>query len=238
MINGMLDIIFPQSRCSICRKRGNYSLRQPWCSQCQQEMKELAQSGKVCAVCGRYISDGKRCSDCRWHHPEFHIARGVGPYERSYRLTIKIYKFMGRRKLAWPMGRMMAEKIKAEPGFWPIDLLIAVPISSNGLEERGFNQTELLARQISRRLKVPFRNGSLRRVLERPSQRELTREEREHNLRCAFVVDQPKQIANKNIVLVDDVYTTGSTARECARVLLAAGAKRVSIITWATGRAF
>lgn len=237
MFNAVLEFIYPQTRCSICRRPGNYAPHRPWCEHCLRELEELAHSGPICEICGRYIDSGNLCADCRRQRPEFGLARGVGPYEQAYRIAIKVYKFMGRRKLAWPMGQMMADVITAEPGFWPIDLLVSVPLSRNSMDQRGFNQTELLARQISRRLKAPFRSDIISRVREGSPQRELSREEREQNLKDAFVIANPALVSGKRIVLVDDVYTTGSTARECTRDLLAAGAARVSIITWATSRA-
>lgn len=129
----------------------------------------------------------------------------------------------------------MAQVVKNEAGFWPLDLIIPVPASRGSLKQRGFSQTELLARQISRCLKVPMNSGILTRVKDTPNQRELTREEREKNLLSAFDIKDKRKIEGKNILLVDDVYTTGSTIRECTRMLLEAGAARVSVVTWATG---
>ncbi|MDO4541045.1 MAG: ComF family protein [Syntrophomonadaceae bacterium] len=237
MLNAALEFIFPQTKCSICRRSGNYAPHRPWCAHCGHELAELAARGPVCDICGRYIAAPGLCADCHRERPEFGLARAVGPYEQAYRIAVKVYKFMGRRKLAWPMGKMMAEVILAEPGFWPIDVLVAVPISKNSMDQRGFNQTDLLARQISRHLKIPFVRDAITRVREVSPQRELSREEREQNLKNAFEIRNAAQVAGKRIVLVDDVYTTGSTARECTRDLLDAGAERVSIITWATGRA-
>jgi ComF family protein len=178
------------------------------------------------------------CVDCRNNPPQFDVARAVGPYEEPYRIATKVLKFMGRKHLAPQMGHMMVEIIKQEPRFANIDLIVPVPISRKGLQRRGFNQTDLLARQISKELGVKMDSTVIHRVKETPSQTELSREEREKNLLCAFEVTDKKRVANKNILLVDDVYTTGSTGRECTRTLLGAGAARVCIITWATGKGF
>jgi ComF family protein len=134
------------------------------------------------------------------------------------------------------MGTMMARKVQSEPRFGAIDLVLPVPISQDSLQKRGFNQTELLARQIIKELGVKMDNSVIIRVKETPHQTELSKEEREKNLFSAFEIRDTNKIACKNILLVDDVYTTGSTGRECTRVLLAAGAAQVSIITWATGK--
>lgn len=131
---------------------------------------------------------------------------------------------------------MMAEVARAEPEFWPIDILVPVPISEGSLKQRGFNQTEVLAKEISKHIKTKVDSKSLIRVKETPSQRELSREEREKNLLCAFQLKDNSKVKGKNVLLIDDVYTTGSTSKECTRVLLEGGAQRVSVLTWATGK--
>lgn len=239
MLNLLLDILFPQQTCCICRKPGRYSTRRPWCEECHQNMFHMRSCMSICDKCGKCLDEGEGlCRDCRTHPPDFDIARAVGPYDEPYRIAIKVLKFMGRRQLAVQMGRMMARAVKAEPRFFPIDLIIPVPVSQANFKQRGFNQTEELARQIAKELHIKMDAQLLRRIKETPSQRELTKEEREKNLLFAFQVKDKKKIYRKNILLVDDVYTTGSTGRECTRTLLEAGAGRVSLITWATGKGF
>jgi ComF family protein len=145
---------------------------------------------------------------------------------------------MGRKCLAPQMGHLMVRKFQEEPRFGKIDLIVPVPISRKGLQTRGFNQTDLLANQISKELGIKVDSTLIHRIKETPSQVELSREEREKNLLCAFEIKDQEKVADKNILLVDDVYTTGSTGRECTRTLLRAGAARVCIITWATGKGF
>ncbi len=199
----------------------------------------MERSGANCERCGKYLDSGQElCEDCRQNPPEFEIARAVGPYEEPFRISTKVLKFMGRKYLAHKMGLMMAEKVKAEPGFGKIDLIVPVPISPNSFLARGFNQTDLLARHIGKELGVKVDNNVIFRVKDTPSQTELSKEERQKNLLQAFEVRDERKVLDKNILLVDDVYTTGSTVRECTRVLLNAGANRVCIITWATGKGF
>ncbi|MEQ8200344.1 MAG: ComF family protein [Syntrophomonadaceae bacterium] len=239
MLDPILDVLFPQGACCICRKPGRYGCRQPWCQECLDTMINLQQSGSNCAKCGKYLAEGAAlCSDCKSKPPPFDIARAVGPYEDPYRITTKVLKFMGRKYLAPQMGRMMAQKIRSEPGFGPIDMIVPVPISRNSLQVRGFNQTELLARKIGKELGIKTECGVLVRTKETPHQTDLSKEERERNLACVFQVSDPDKVKGKNILLVDDVYTTGATSKECTRALLDAGAARVCVITWATGRGF
>lgn len=239
MQNLLLDIIFPQHYCSICRKPGRFGTKRPWCEQCAEDMQKLQQSSSICDKCGKYINGPHfLCADCSSEEPPFHIARAVGPYSESFRIAIKVLKFLGRRFLSVRMGQMMADAVLAEPRFWPLDIIIPVPASKGHLEQRGFNQTELLACQIAKKIKVKMEADILGRVKETPSQRELSKPEREKNLLCAFEACDSRRISGKNILLVDDVYTTGSTSKECAKTLLEAGAAKVSVITWATGCGF
>ncbi len=239
MQNLIMDIIFPQQACCICRKAGRYSTRCPWCGECENNLQLMRESLPICDKCGKYLEAGTGlCAECRSTPPLFDIARAVGPYDEPYRIAIKVLKFMCRRHLAVRMGHMMAQVIREEPRFWPIDLIVPVPASYAHLKQRGFNQTEELGRQIGKELRLKMNAGVLKRVKETPAQRELSKEEREKNLLCAFVVQDSGKIYRKNILLVDDVYTTGSTSKECTRTLLEAEAARVCVITWATGIGF
>lgn len=239
MINFFLDILFPQEACSLCRAPGHYSTRRPWCSDCDTNLRILRERLPICHCCGKHLESGSEiCLECSTNPPPFHIARAVGPYEESYRIAVKVFKFMCRKYLGVKMGKMMAEVVKAEPRYDAIDIIVPVPISKGNLQQRGFNQTEVLAAQISKELRIKFDAKILQRIKETPSQRELSRQEREHNLLCAFNVTDPARVTGTNILLVDDVFTTGSTSRECARVLLDAGGEKVGVITWATGKGF
>lgn len=240
MINLFMDLLFPQRECCICRHPGIYSTKRPWCSSCQDRLVELQCALPICDRCGKYLLEGEGpfCNDCETRTPPFEISRAVGPYEEPYRISTKVLKFLGRRQLAYRMGKMMAAVVKKEPRFWPIDMIVPVPSTRASIKQRGFNQTEALGCQISKELKIKMYPHLLVRVKETPSQRECSREEREKNLLQAFDIRNVDCIKGKNILLVDDVFTTGSTSRECARTLLDHGAKKVNVITWATGKGY
>lgn len=239
MQNSFMDILFPQNECCVCREAGRYNTRHPWCNQCQEKMDNLRTAMPTCDYCGKYLlNGGSRCEECQVEKPPFNIARAVGPYEEPYRIAIKVLKFLGRRQLGYCMGIMMAEVVREEPLFWPINIIVPVPSSKASMKQRGFNQTEVLGQQIGKCLKLPINAEVLRRIKETPSQRECTREERERNLWRAFEVKDKSKIRGKSILLVDDVYTTGSTSRECSRTLLDAGAERVGVIVWAIGTGY
>jgi len=239
MYDLLMDVMFPQQACSLCQRPGLFWSRKPWCTDCDQEMKELDRSKSHCSVCGKYLcSGGDLCADCKETAPPFFIARAVGPYEGKIKKSIKLLKFVGQRNLARRMGEMMADVVKDEPRFAGINLIVPVPITQNSLMQRGFNQAELLANRIGHCLKKPVKSDILIRIRETPSQRELTRELREENLKDAFCLKSNRAIEDKRILLVDDVYTTGSTTRECTKVLMAGGACEVAVVTWAAGQGY
>lgn len=236
MINILLNLLFPQEECYICRHPGNYNSRKPWCDDCCIKMNNLKNKLPYCQICGKFLfTNASICQECSISPPLFALARAVGPYKGEFCKAVHVLKFLGRRQLACRMGNLMAQKVKEEAGYFPLDIIVPVPISRLHLQRRGFNQSELLAVPISRCLALPLKKNLLVRTKETPAQTELSREEREKNLLFAFKAKNEKQIIGKNILLVDDVYTTGSTCRECTRVLLEAGAQKVCLITWATG---
>lgn len=239
MFEFLFDLVFPHNTCALCRKPGLYWTGRPWCEECERKLEATRENRPVCDVCGKFLCDGGTvCQDCSEQAPPFNIARAVGPYEKCYKVAVKLLKFMCRTYVAVRMGRMMADVVRKDQRYWPLDAAVPVPISQPNLMNRGFNQSEELARNVAKCLRLKMLPDVLIRVKDTPSQRELTKEERQMNLKGAFSVRDAERIRGKNLLLVDDVYTTGSTAKECAKTLLDAGANRVSVITWASGKGF
>ena len=134
--------------------------------------------------------------------------------------------------LVEPLGELLLEACEdlRDDG---IDLLIPVPLHPRRLRERGFNQSLLLARHLSRRLGLPCEAEVLVKVKDTPSQTSLSPAERQRAVRGAFEVMKGERIREKRVLLVDDVFTTGATVNEASRVLLRAGAEEVLVITLA-----
>jgi ComF family protein len=155
----------------------------------------------------------------------------LGPYDGPLRVAIHELKYRGRRRVA----ARLAERIAAEPvsrGVLTQDVvLVPVPLHPRRKRERGFNQAELLASELGRRLLLPVRASALVRRLDTPSQTGLTALERRRNVKDAFAVRGRAQVAGRVVVLVDDVVTTGATLRACARALHAAGASEVRSVS-------
>jgi ComF family protein len=159
----------------------------------------------------------------------------VGPYTDLYQEAVHKLKFSDQRILALPMGNIMADLIQGDERYQAIDLILPVPASKRSLRSRGYNQAYLLAAAMQKTLLRPLYQRVLGRTGKNLPQHELGREARELNLRQAFQVLRPEAVFGQRILLVDDVVTTGSTCRECTRVLLQAGAEQVVAAAWASG---
>ena len=178
-----------------------------------------------------------RCRLCRRFDPPFARATAYGPYDGGLRELIHLLKYQQVRPAAKVLGRMLAEAIaasQASVGDTPL-LVVPVPLHSRKLHQRGFNQAELIA-QAALKLKplageLTLGRGILIRQRETKSQIGFTRFERRENLLGAFLVAKPRDVEGREILLVDDVFTTGTTVSECARVLRRAGATRVWVAT-------
>jgi ComF family protein len=183
-----------------------------------------------------------RCMLCQRADPPFERAVAYGSYDGELRDLIHLLKFQQVRPAAAVLGRMLAETIANLEQEMPAGTLFAnkimvvpVPLHTSKQAQRGFNQAEMIARDALKNLSRPKRfdlcTGILRRRRETGSQIGLTRHQRRENMRGAFAVSDPTRILNRDILLIDDVYTTGTTASECARVLRRAGAARVWVAT-------
>lgn len=213
--------------------------------------------GTVCAVCGERVyaayalpgADGIiRCVLCCRIAPPYAKAAAYGSYEGGLRELIHLLKYAGIRPAANVLGRMLAETMTAlHPAISAVAevapaasagrmiAVIPVPLHRSKRRERGFNQAELIARAALKSHALPqvfsLHADVLERQRETDSQIGLTAHQRRENLRGAFSVARSEPISGRDVLLVDDVLTTGSTAAECARVLLRAGAARVWVAT-------
>ena len=241
-VSGVAESLFATLFPSDCRLCGSPLLnisRLPVCRPCISDIHPIA--GSVCAVCGERIlspyalSAGEpRCGLCRRLAPPFVKAVAYGSYEDGLRELVHLLKYEQVRPAAVELGRMLAEAAGGLESLWtrhPV-VVVPVPLHARKLRQRGFNQSELIARHaIKQSGGMVLHSRVLKRRRETQSQIGLTRHQRRENLRGAFVVARPEEIAGREILLVDDVFTTGTTVSECARVLRRAGASKVFVAT-------
>ena len=234
LVNSLLDLIFPP-RCSVCRDflcktetRGDPGSH-VICRTCRDDFREVA--SPVCPLCGlplaSWIEEDHYCENCLRQRPHYAWARAAYFYEGSVREAIHQFKFAGKSHLAGPLGKLLASAMKD----WLPDLnnylLMPVPLHPRRLRERGFNQSLLLARQVASRLGAELDYLSLRRVRYTKPQTGLKGDDRRKNVRRAFSCTNHSPLKERNVILVDDVTTTGNTLNECARALKRSGAKYV-----------
>ena len=198
-----------------------------------------------CILCDRILDDGEvdLCKDCRINAPVCPISKvkypfidqwiGLWYYESHVRKSLLRYKFHNRRSYAAGYGRLLAMRLISEERD-QFDVLTWVPISSERLRKRGFDQVELLAEKIGCELGVtPI--ATLRKIRNNRQQSSITGQaQRRANVLGAYEAMEPNRFAGKRVLLLDDILTTGATASECARVLLTAGAKEVQLAVIAT----
>ena len=194
----------------------------PLCSVCEPLVDWL---DTACPRCARPLSTSSvPCGACQLAPPPFSSTRSLALYGGPIGEALRRLKFGSRPDVAEPLGKLLGRL------FVPIDvdLIVPVPLSSERLAERGYNQAQLLSCAMRRRLPLAIR--ALRRERPTARQAQLPIGARRQNVRGVFVADA-KRVRDRCVLLVDDVLTTGETARSCARALLDAGARRVDVLT-------
>ena len=224
--------IYP-STCAGCSTPLDSERSGPFCSACMENIDLVSQP--YCPVCGiPYSSEnttGHLCGDCLGGVHLFDRARATGFYRGPLREIIHRFKYGGQTFLARPLAKILAASGKELTRLHNIDLIVPVPLHFKRLRQRGFNQATLLARHLGSALKISVDYASLKRSRWTEPQTGLTRRQRAVNLKNAFDLIRPEKIEAKSILLVDDVFTTGETVNQCARVLKKGGAVEVVVLT-------
>lgn len=201
------------------------------CSKCLSGIKFVSEP--VCKKCGK-PSNAHICLECRKKHKIFFDrVFPVAVYEGVWRELIHIFKYNRSDYLDRFLAKFLVEKILGISYLKNSDLIIPIPLHWREKYNRGYNQTHLLACEVSRKTNIPILSKGLIKYKKIPSQTTLSGKERLKNVRGAFKLGNSKLLKNKGILLIDDVFTTGSTVNECARVLSEAKVKRINVITLA-----
>jgi len=184
--------------------------------------------------CGRPKSVGL-CARCKTKLPNYATARAAAIYEGVVRECIHKFKYYRHAYLGKSLGHLMVENLMEFPLTSRCDLIVSVPLHRGRERERGFNQAFLLAKVISKFLNMRVSGRNLTRIRAGKAQTELSAVERFRNVSGIFSVKDEAEFRGRSLLLIDDVFTTGSTADECSRVLIDAGAGDVHILTVARG---
>ncbi|KAF0221447.1 MAG: amidophosphoribosyltransferase-like [Geobacteraceae bacterium] len=228
----LIDMLFPPL-CHLCKAfipdAGDVHL----CSGCLENNSRL--SSPLCIVCGApfFTEEGidHLCSGCSTAPPHFTAARAAMLFEGTVKELIHRFKYDKKVQLRRPLGILAAQGLSTFASAASPDLVIPVPLHVKRLKERGFNQAVLLGEVLAGHWRLPLSRDNLRRTRWTEPQINLSVAERTSNVRGAFGIKSPCAVKGKRIILVDDVYTTGSTVAECAKTLKQSGAEKVFVVT-------
>lgn len=216
-----LDLLFPP-RCAGCQRSGH-----PLCPTCLQTMQPF--TTPFCQHCGAPLSAvTDQCASCQRHLLQLHGLRCVNLYQTALRGAIHALKYQGQRRLAEPLGLLLAKAFTQYN--MRADVIVPLPLHAQRQQERGYNQATLLARVCAAHLKIPcLEDIVIRQRITRP-QVGLNDRERQQNVAGAFALtpgSKVRALARCNILLIDDVCTTGATLEACAAPFYNAGVKNV-----------
>ena len=217
MLSFLRKTILPP-RCLVCS--GKDQVIQGVCSRCRSGIRPLP--GPLCDICGKVIGTPGTCLQCQHRPPHFNKVLSACVYEGMIQDIIHRFKYRRATVYKKFLAGLVAERITADGA--PFDFVTEVPLHWSRLIERGYNQSMLIARELSGYLGSDVRYGVLRKVRKTPSQVGLPRTDRQRNLRDAF---SARGVEGKSVVVVDDVITTGKTAQEVSKALKNAGAAYV-----------
>jgi len=231
---GALDCVYPRV-CAGCGACDDSVRGRALCPVCADSAARVP--SPVCNCCGIPITHPSGqgvCSVCLTERQYIRHCRSIFVYDGDTPLAraILAFKHGGTAGLAIDFAELMAAQLPAAASASDWDLLVAVPIHASRFRQRGYNQAQLLAGQLGKRLGVPSPAAVLLRQRATPPQHG-SRAQRRRNVRGAFAVRRTAQVKDKRILLIDDVLTTGATLRECARMLLNAAAASVDALTLA-----
>ena len=225
-------ILFP-SFCELCSSLLELPEERIICRSCWESM--IPYSLSYCLCCGHFFEgsiEPHLCQECTAARPPFTCHRSYGRYRGKLKDAILLYKYRCFQVLGGNFARLILRTLgKEENIWWKADVIIPVPLHPKRKKMRGFNQAKVIAEELARLRGIKLEEGVLAKVKNVPPQTLLEMDEREENVSGAFRVVDEDRIRGKTIILVDDVYTTGSTVKECSSVLRKAGAKEIRAIT-------
>ena len=205
------------------------------CRTCREKLRPSEEA--FCPSCGRFFEGAGEphlCFECLDRRPPFTRHRSCARYSGTVKDVILLFKYHGFEILGLDLGDFLCRSLAAEDDLWlGLDAVIPVPLHRKKLKRRGFNQAEVLAARIAGTRKIELMKKGLVKIRNTPPQTTLEGKERDQNVRGAYRVRRARNLKGRTVLLVDDVYTTGSTIRECSRMLKQAGVEEVRAVTLA-----
>lgn len=232
----MLGILYP-ARCPMCGKV--IGSGKQICPSCHQRLRYLTEPR--CKKCGKKLMgvqeyEQEYCYDCSRKKHVFEQGIAVFEYDDLVSQSIYRYKYKNKREYAAFYADAMKRSCERTFADWGVEAVIPVPLYKKKQRMRGFNQSALLANELADALLLPCDTKGLRRIRSTVPQKELNHVARRKNLEHAFAWKAGREMPYKTVLLIDDIYTTGSTIDACAEVLLDAGCEKVYFATISIGR--
>jgi len=230
IVDKVLNIFYP-TRCVFCETVGEQQI----CPACRKEYPYLTEPR--CKMCGKPLRrvEQEYCRDCNGNERAFECGRNLWLHRGGVSDSLYRFKYQGVKS----NGRVYAEELAAvyenTLENWEIEQIIPIPLHRRRLAQRGFNQAEVIAVRLGRMLDLPVNTSSLIRQRHTRPQKVLNDRERWRNIRSAFRVKRSDNLSG-NILIVDDIYTTGSTLNEAAKCLKDAGVRKVFFLTISIGQ--
>jgi len=229
----LLELALFPTLCKTCGRLLDSAGERVLCRTCLDEITPSRLPS--CPRCGRFFdgaADPHLCADCTTDPPPFTLQRSCAKYRGRLKDALLLFKYRKFRPLGRALARFVHETERRNEPLWDgVDVIVPVPLHALRARERGFNQAAVLARELGKLSGLPVETGVLRKIRNAPPQTSLERVGRRTSVRGAYRTAHPECVRGRTLLLVDDVYTTGSTLRECAAVLAASGAKEIRAIT-------
>lgn len=228
----LVELLFPR-RCPVCGEIVE-PLGALICPECVHKLEPVKQP--TCRKCGKEVFSEQEeyCMDCKRHSRSFESGVALFRYNEAARRSMAAIKYKNKREYLDFYASAMAYRYQKTVKHWGASVLVPVPVHPSRRRKRGFNQAEELAQRLSRHWGIPVESRLLQRSRKTAPQRDLNPQERLRNLQEAFRVDRSRKIP-ECVILVDDIYTTGSTMEACSRVLMAAGVRKVYFVVICIG---
>ncbi len=224
-------LIFP-SFCRICSRLLDGPDERIICRSCWEKIP-FPPAG-YCPGCGRFLSDGDQpgyCFSCQQERKVFSLHRSCTRYEGMAKEIIWLFKYGKIRVLGKRLARLAVERLGGEGIFAGVEVIVPVPLHPKKQKRRGFNQAAEIALGLGQELRIRVAPKALAKRRDNPAQASLEAEARRENVKGVYEIKEQGKVGGKVVLLVDDVYTTGSTIAECSLILKKAGAKEIRALT-------
>lgn len=233
-LNIILNTIFPL-KCEVCRQQLPLAAGARICRSCRNKILPIGDN--FCRKCGKSLQIATNfCVDCQDNDSLYYESiKAAGVYHGALRETIHAFKYECRSCLGADLGDFMLSSFQQHFSLNSLDKLVPVPLHKKQYRQRQYNQSEVLAKNLSRSTGIPVATDTLVRIRETRPQFTLNKQERASNIRNSFQVKDKVWLPGARVLVIDDICTTGSTINECARVLKQSGAGEVHGLVLAHG---